>query len=187
MDCFPVLSIVCFDLKPLLMKPILIFTVLGLTFVACTLKKEMSSVNPVNWEKRTVDNSLPDSLIRGTSYLAVYSHVYSNTEHRTHDLTVTVSMRNTNRSDTIYIDKAEYFDTQGKSIRTYFDKTIFVAPMETVEIVIDERDDAGGSGANFLFNWRIHSEENEPLFDGVMISTSGQQGLSFATKGHRII
>mgnify|MGYP003503436325 CR=1 FL=1 len=49
-----------------------------------------------------------------------------------------------------------------------------------------ERDQAGGTGANFLFNWRIHSPENEPLFDGVMISTSGQQGLSFATKGHRI-
>lgn len=146
----------------------------------------MSSINPVNWAKRTVTHPLPDSLLRGTSYLAVYSQVYSNTEHRTHDLTVTVSMRNTNRSDTIYMDKAEYFDTKGNSIRTYFDKTIYIAPMETVEIVIDEKDQEGGTGANFLFEWRIHAEENEPIFDGVMISTSGQQGLSFATKGQRI-
>lgn len=168
------------------MKPILKILLLCLCIASCQPAADISSINPVNWEKRTITAPLPDSMIQGTTYLSVYSQVYSNTEHRTHDLTATISLRNTNRADTIYIDRAEYFDTHGNSIRTYFDKTIFVAPMETVEIVIDEADQAGGTGANFLFDWRIHSPENEPLFDGVMISTSGQQGLSFATKGHRI-
>ena len=95
-------------------------------------------------------------------------------------------MRNTSLRDTVYIDNAEYFDTKGKSIRTYFDKTIYIAPMETVEIVIDEIDREGGTGGNFLFNWKTNYASNEPLFEGVMISTSGQQGLSFTTQGHRV-
>lgn len=91
-----------------------------------------------------------------------------------------------NVSDTIYIEKAAYFDTKGKLIRNYFNKPIFLAPMETVEIVIDEADREGGTGANFHFDWKIPGEASEPFFEGVMISTSGQQGLSFTTQGRRI-
>lgn len=144
---------------------------------------DISSFNQVNWAKRTVPNAITDTLISGSSYLTVYSEIYSQSEHVTHDLTATISMRNTNRKDTIYIEKAEYFNTKGESIRTYFNKTIFIAPLETVEIVIDEKDKTGGSGANFLFDWKVPSGAHEPYFESVMISTSGQQGLSFATRG----
>ena len=101
-------------------------------------------------------------------------------------MTATVSIRNVNRSDTIYIEKAEYFDTKGEMIRTYFDQAIFIEPLGTVEIVIDEIDREGGTGANFLFDWKIRQISIEPFFECVMISTSGQQGLSFATQGKRI-
>ena len=57
--------------------------------------------------------------------------------------------------------------------------------METVEIVIDENDKEGGTGANFHFDWRIKPLSNEPLFEAVMISSFGQ-GLSFTTQGKRI-
>ena len=150
---------------------------------SCQEIKEVSSIDPINWDKRTIDYELDDSLINGTTYLSVYSEIYSKTEHLTHDLTVTVSIRNTNQMDTIFLDTAEYFNTKGKSIRTYFNRTIFIAPMETVEIVIDEQDQEGGSGANFLFKWRVKPNSNKPLFEGIMISTSGQQGLSFTTQG----
>lgn len=161
-----------------------VIILLGLLLVlSCHEKPSISSISPVNWEKRTVKNQLADSLIQGTSYLAVYSQIYSQTEHSTHDLTATVSMRNVNRSDTIYIAKAEYFNTEGNLIRTYFDQTIYIAPMETVEIIIDERDKSGGTGANFLFQWKVKPHTHLPLFEGVMISTSGQQGLSFTTQG----
>lgn len=153
---------------------------------SCNEKVEISSVDPVNWKKRTVEVELKDSLPHGTTYLSVYSQIYSLTEHRTHDLTVTVSMRNTNKKDTVYINKAEYFDTNGNSIRTYFNKTIFIAPMETVEIIIDEIDQQGGTGANFLFEWTIKPNSNDPFFEAIMISTYGQQGLSFTTQGIKI-
>lgn len=155
--------------------------------LSCAKKeKEVSSVDPVNWSHRTATLSASDSLAQGTTYLSVYSQIYSETEHRTHNLTGTISMRNTNLKDTIYIRKAEYFDTHGNSIRTYFDRPIYIKPMETVEIVIDENDKTGGTGANFLFQWSIKPTSHEPYFEGVMISTSGQQGLSFTTQGKRV-
>jgi hypothetical protein len=168
------------------MRNILGILLLMLVIQSCQEKKDVSSIDPINWSKRMIDRPLNELLTHGTTYLSVYSQIYSQSEHRTHDLTVTVSMRNTTLTDTLFIEKAEYFNTAGKSIRTYFDQPIFIAPMETVEIVIDEIDQEGGTGANFLFNWRIKPESNEPLFEGVMISTSGQQGLSFTTQGKRI-
>ena len=159
---------------------------MGCMFFSCENNKEISSISPINWEKRTLKSGLQDSLKLGKTYLSVYSQIYSTTEHRKHGLTVTVSMRNTNVNDTIYINSASYFDTEGSLIRTYFNQTIFLKPMETVEIVIDEMDDQGGTGANFMFDWAIKETSNEPLFEGVMISTSGQQGLSFSTQGKKI-
>ena len=161
------------------------FLVLAMAFVACESEQQISSVHPVNWEARTVSSLPKGSLEIGTTYLSVYSQIYSDTEHRTHDLTATISMRNTSLKDTAYVIRASYFNTHGELIRTYFDKPIFLSPMETVEIVIDEDDREGGTGANFIFEWH-NSSANDPLFEAVMISTSGSQGLSFSTQGKRV-
>ncbi len=163
----------------------LLILIIGILIASCDNYKEPSSINPVNWEMRTTELDQSDSLITGRTYLSVYSQIYGRTEHITHDLTATISMRNTSDKDSIYILNSKYFDTKGKLIRTYFDKPIYLAPLETVEIVIDEIDMEGGTGANFIFDWAINPETAEPLFEGVMISTSGQQGLSFSTQGKR--
>jgi len=55
--------------------------------------------------------------------------------------------------------------------------------MQTIEIVIDEKDKTGGTGANFAFDWLMTKNTNAPYFEGVMITTYGQQGLSFTTQG----
>lgn len=155
-------------------------------FLGCDEQKEISSINPVNWNKRAIKYNQSDSLVSGSSYLSVYSEIYSETEHATINLTATVSLRNINKRDTIYLDSASYYNTRGELIRSYFNKPIFIAPLETVEIVIDERDKEGGSGANFIFDWKIKPNSHEPFFECAMISTYGQQGLSFTTTGIRI-
>jgi hypothetical protein len=176
--------------KPLSLNPFsqrrlsVINILLAILLLSCSPQQDTPKVT--NWDKR-IALQIPDSLLGGVSYLSVYSQIYSQTEHRTHDLTATISMRNLNLTDTIFINKAEYFNTEGKPIRTYFKKTVFVAPLETLEIVIDEKDQAGGTGGNFIFHWAIKPNTNEPLFEAVMISTSGQQGISFATQGKRIV
>lgn len=157
-----------------------------LFFASCTKEEKISSIDPVNWEKRSIELSPSDSLDEGTSYLSIYSQIYNFNEHRSQNLTVTVSIRNTNRADSIFINRAEYFNTAGDLIRTYFNYPIFIAPMETVEIIIDQADRSGGSGANFLFDWTIKKGKYEPLFEAVMISTTSSQGISFVTEGRRI-
>ena len=168
------------------MKKLLLLLGLAIGFLSCQNNAAKSSVDPVNWGEREVRSSLPDSLVSGSTYLSVYSQIYSETEQKIHNITVTVSIRNTSRKDAVYIENADYFDTEGNLIRSYFDTTISIAPMETVEIVIDELDKEGGTGANFLFDWKMYPDSNEPLFEAVMISTYGQQGLSFTTQGKRI-
>lgn len=154
---------------------------------SCQPENEAGEIDPVNWNRRTVTHLQPDSMKAGTTYLSVYSEIYSENEHRKHPLASTISLRNVNRNDTIYISKAEFFNTSGELIRTYFDKPIFIAPMETVEIVIDQKDLLGGTGGNFLFDWLLNPQtNNNPLFDCVMISTYGQQGLSFTTTGYQV-
>jgi hypothetical protein len=92
-------------------------------------------------------------------------------------------MRNTSPQDTIYLTKATYYNTSGQKIRSYFQGAVYIAPMETLEIVIEEADTEGGSGANFVFDWAVTAGAPKPYFEAVMISTSGQQGLSFVTTG----
>lgn len=157
-----------------------------LLFSGCDSNEKISSIDPTNWNKRTADLTTKDSLEYGKSYLSVYSQIYSITEHRTHNLTSIISMRNMSESDTIYIVRAEYFDTFGQSVRKYFDTPIYLAPLETTEIIIDEIDTSGGTGSNFIFEWKIPESSPEPLFEGVMTSTLGQQGLSFITQAKRI-
>ncbi|TXD49389.1 DUF3124 domain-containing protein [Polaribacter sp. IC073] len=156
------------------------------TLFSCKEKKEISPVNPENWKKRAIDISTKDSLEFGKSYLSIYSQIYSMSEHRKHNLTAMISLRNTSDVDSIYILRAEYYGTHGTSIQKYFDYPIFLAPMETTEIIIDEIDVSGGTGSNFIFEWKIPKNSSEPLFEGVMTSTIGQQGLSFITQAKRI-
>lgn len=158
----------------------------ALILIACQEKNAEGTISPINWERRAVKHHLSDSLAQGTSYLSIYSEIYSRTEFATFPLTVTVSLRNANPLDSIFIYKAAYYGTDGSEIRTYFQKPIFLKPMETVEIIINEEDQAGGSGANFLFEWAVEPGLVEPIFEAVMISTYGQQGLSFTTHGQRI-
>ncbi|NIJ43588.1 hypothetical protein FHR24_000027 [Wenyingzhuangia heitensis] len=168
------------------MKNILLLTFSLFILSACKQEQQLSSISPVNWEKRYATINPNQQFVNGATHLSVYSQIYSYTEHKKHGLTATISIRNIDRKDTIYLSNASYYDTHGKLIRSYFKKPIYLIPMETVEIVIDETDKEGGTGGNFVFDWMTKPNRNEPLFEAVMISTSGQQGLSFTTQGVKI-
>ncbi|GGZ91457.1 DUF3124 domain-containing protein [Algibacter mikhailovii] len=157
-----------------------------ISYISCDKKTEISSISPENWSKRMATLNDKDSLEYGKSYLSIYSQIYSISQLKKHNLTAMIGLRNTSDTDTIYVLRAEYFDTHGHSVRNYFEHPIYLAPMETAEIVIEENDISGGTGSNFLFEWKIPDNCPEPLFEGIMSSTMGQQGLSFTTQGIRI-
>ncbi|MXV37236.1 DUF3124 domain-containing protein [Flavobacteriaceae bacterium Ap0902] len=136
-----------------------------------------------DWSKRRYAFKPEDDLRVAHTYLAVYSEIYARKESRTYPLTITVSIRNTSLKDSVFVKKSEYYDTHGVLINTYFDEPIFVAPMETVEIIVEEDHEQGGTGGNFIFHWATKNLDTKPLFEAVMISASGQQGISFTTQG----
>lgn len=163
------------------MKSILFIGLVLLLFVSCRHSTDQQYNKPVDWGSRQTQKSNFDGMQRGKYYLPVYSHIYHVHEQTTFDLAITISIRNVSDADTVYIFSADYFNTNGEKIREYIEHPIFVKPMETIEIVISEKDKAGGSGANFVFDWAASSDKNPPFIEAVMISTLDQQGISFTT------
>lgn len=153
---------------------------------ACGPVASERKAHPMDWSLRAVAPAWPDTLPHGKTYLSVYAQIYSLTEAKRHDLTATISVRNVSERDTVFLHAADFYRTDGDLVRAYLSGTVFVLPMETLEFVIEEADRSGGTGANFLFEWSAPATAPEPLFEGVMISTSGQQGLSFTTRGVRV-
>ncbi len=158
-----------------------------LSLFSCTTSpnEEQGIIGPVDWAKRKVQLTTLNSLTQGSSYLSVYSEIYQRSDQLTYNLTSTVSIRNISTTDSVFILHADYYNTQGDRLRTYVDDPVYLRPLETIEIVIDESDQTGGTGANFIFEWATRPRVHEPLFEAVMISTNGQQGLSFTTQGVR--
>ncbi|WP_116109078.1 DUF3124 domain-containing protein [Lewinella sp. IMCC34191] len=154
--------------------------------LACESETETVTVNTTDWDNRRATLPEGDSLTAGATYLSSYSQIYTETEHRTFDLTGTISIRNINLRDSIYIRSASYYGTDGALVRTYFSDPIYLSPLETVEIIIESGDREGGTGDNFYFEWSVPAGLHEPLFEGVFISTYGQQGISFVTPGVRV-
>lgn len=167
------------------MKNIIYIAVCGLMLLSCQSKNEADKypVKQNNWKEKVIKIKNIDSLYQGKTYLSIYSHIYHIYDQRTFDLTATVSIRNVSPVDSIFLTKATYYNTVGKQIRGYVDSPIYVKPLETLEIVIDEKDIDGGSGAKFLFDWAKNNSNNKPLFEAVMVSSYGQQGLSITTQG----
>jgi Protein of unknown function (DUF3124) len=162
-----------------------VFLIVNLLY-SCDESKVLNSTNPDKWNKRMLKSTLKDSMQKGSTFLSIYSQLHNRDENELIGLFATVSLHNPNVNDSIFIDKTVYYNTDGKPIRTYFDQTIYIRPMETVQIIIEEQDNEGGTGANFVFDWKIKANTIEPIFEAVMISTYGSQSISFTTIGKRI-
>lgn len=129
-------------------------------------------------------DALPANLaLKDTTYVAIYSDIYSETKDTRFNLTATLSIRNTSLKHSIYITSIDYYNSSGKSIKEFLKNPIVLKPMQSIEYVIDEADTSGGTGANFVIKWGSTNKNVAPIFEGIMISTHGQQGISFVTQG----
>jgi hypothetical protein len=168
------------------MRNIIRIIFLSLVFLSCQSETDKNLDQQVDWESRKSEIIDFNNYIQGKTYLPVYSHIYHIHEHKTFDLTITISIRNVSMTDSVYILKADYYNTVGTKVRQYLKVPVFLMPLETVEIIIEDRDMEGGSGANFIFDWAMENDKNPPLFEAVMISPYEQEGLAFTTRGVRI-
>ncbi|MBK7871107.1 MAG: DUF3124 domain-containing protein [Saprospiraceae bacterium] len=116
-------------------------------------------------------------------YVPIYSDIYHSSDARRFLLTATLSIRNTSLRDSMYVAKVDYYDSQGNLNRAYLQQTILLKPLESVEFVVEHKEDEGGAGANFIVHWGTNSADIQPIIQAVMIGTASQQGISFVTEG----
>lgn len=127
-----------------------------------------------------------DAVMGEALYVPVYSHIYQRDQKRTFNLTTTLSFRNTDLKRPVTLKKVYYYDSKGNLVEKYLDGQRTVQPLASVSYVIEESDLRGGVGANFLVLWESSQQVSDPVVETVMISTSGQQGISFLSEGRVI-
>lgn len=120
-------------------------------------------------------------------YVPAYSHIYSGNREVPLLLTVTLSIRNLDPNNQIEIVRADYYETQGKLLKRYIDKPTTLKSLESLRFIIPEKDKSGGSGANFIVEWRSEKLVNPPIVESIMISTKSSQGISFTSRGREIL
>jgi len=122
------------------------------------------------------------NLSRGqTLYVPIYSHIYFKTQEQTIDLAATVSIRNTDREHAIVLSTINYIDNAGRPVRQYLDQPRRLDPMASTSVLIEERDAAGGLGANFIIEWSAEQPVHTPVVESIMISTRSSLGISFTS------
>ncbi len=122
-----------------------------------------------------------------TVYVPAYSHIYFGNRERPFLLTVTLSIRNVDPVQPLSLTRIDYYATEGKLIRKYLDRPLTLGPLASIRYVVPQKDEAGGSGANFMVEWRAEKAVNPPLIESVMIGAESQQGISFTSRGQEIV
>jgi len=156
-------------------RPVQCFVfLLGVLLMACLLTTKCQASSEIKLLKSQ------------TVYVPVYSHIYIGDRERPFDLTVTLSIRNTDPNHPITIVSVDYICSNGKLLRKYLKNPIKLNAMASTRYVVEESNKSGGSGANFIVRWKSDNNVNEPIIEGIMIGTKAQQGISFLSRGKAI-
>ena len=118
--------------------------------------------------------------------MPVYSNVFSGPRKRPLNLATTLSIRNTDMTASFKVTAIDYYDTDGKLVRRHLERSAVVKPMATIYVHLEEKDTAGGFGANFIVRWQAEAIINAPVIECVMIGATGGQGISFVSPGQEI-
>lgn len=121
-----------------------------------------------------------------TLYAPVYSHVYHGPRNLPFPLTCTLSVRSTSPTQTLAVEAVDFYNSHGKMVRHFLTEPTLLPPMSTLEYIVHEKDNDGGSGANFVVRWSATAPVNPPLVEAVMIGTSSNQGISFTSRAVEI-
>lgn len=167
----------------------LIFIVLiSLTFISCKNQesKTENSLPAVSFNPGTL--KIPDTggrKLRGqVLYMPVYSNIPYSSKHQ-FDLSAFLAIHNTDLKNKIKITKIDFFNTDGKLVKSFISSDKQINPLSTMIITIPESDQ-NGTGANFLVEWIADKQVNEPLIESVMKDLSGNKGLAFLSTGRVI-
>jgi hypothetical protein len=119
-------------------------------------------------------------------YIPVYSSIFYESEKKSIELSVTLSIHNTDPENLIILKKVNYHNTKGVLLKMYLNEPDTLMPFETINFVVDENERKGGTGANFIIEWTCNEPVAAPIAEAIMITTQMNQGISFTTNGRVI-
>lgn len=128
-----------------------------------------------------------DIAVGQTIYVPAYTKIYSSPRGQTLDLTVTLSIHNTDTDQPIFITSVRYYDPEGILVREYLTNPRQLAPLGTADFYVQEETAPGeGLGANFIVEWGAEQPVYEPIVEAIMIHADSTQGISFTSPGRVI-
>lgn len=119
-------------------------------------------------------------------YVPVYSHIYHHNRREIFNLAVTLSIRNTDLTNSLIVTSVRYYDSDGKLVKQYLERPIQLDALASYDFFVNRNDNSGGLGANFIVEWVAQTKISEPIVEAVMIGTDYQQGISFISPGRVI-
>lgn len=118
-----------------------------------------------------------------TFYVPIYSDIYTDRDNRKVLLSATLSVRNTTFNKSLYINKIDYYTTDGTFVKSYVNSPIELPAMATLNYIVEKEEDKGGSGANFIIEVEGIDETVRPVIEAVMIGNFSNKGFAFSTQG----
>ena len=120
-------------------------------------------------------------------YVPIYSDIYTDRDNRKVLLSATLSVRNTTLKKSLYINKIDYYGTDGTFIKSYLNGPIKLPAMATLNYIVEKEEDKGGSGANFIIEVEGIDDTVTPVIEAVMIGNFSNKGFAFSTVGTPVI
>jgi hypothetical protein len=119
-------------------------------------------------------------------YIPAYSHIYHGNKETPLLLSVTLSIRNVDPNNSLTVTAVNYHETQGPLVKQFIKEALILGPLGSERFVVPQKDNTGGSGANFIVEWYSEKPINPPIIESVMIGTQSQLGISFTSRGQAI-
>jgi hypothetical protein len=115
------------------------------------------------------------------SYLPLHKKLFIRSHHHFVELNTTVSMTNTNSIDTLIFTGIKQYNSSAMLINDYISHPIFLKQRETIVFNIPIQDIEDWSTGGIYFDWHYLKEKATPHIEGLMISTSSNQGVSLSS------
>ena len=121
-----------------------------------------------------------------TVYVPAYSHVFTGPRANPYNLAITLTVRNTDSSNSLAITAIDYHDHNGRLIRRYAASPLGLPPLASSYVHLEEKDTSGGFAPKFIVRWEAPRPVTPPVIEAVMIGATSGQGISFVSQGQVI-
>lgn len=160
----------------------------AVSFAACRLTAVLLVVGIA--APAIADGMAPAS--RGqTVYVPIYSeirhgNISSTGKTDTALMSVLVSVRNTDPNNAIRVLTAPYYNTGGMLLHNALAAPKVIPPFGTLELFVELRENAGGSGANYVVMWEAGTAVSPPIVEALHSRFQAGYSMAFISRGQAI-